>query len=232
MVDDTSWRERLDDLSTTDRTRLLGGSLSERFARLPLSASQPPLVAGFYGLLAGAALILPWGVRTEWELDVWLTGWALQMIAGTLALSLLGLASMILVGWSRRAPVSLPRPALYAAPFIGLVWLTLRWTDLLALWPWVGWTLLYLPGPVYIHLTWAPRWRLLRRLEDGLDPFADGVLVPTVRRDDPDEADVLNELAPDLEQLDVDLDDLEDDTEPAVVSGDLTGADAPPASAD
>jgi len=27
------------------------------------------------------------------------------------------------------------------------------------------------PGPVYVHLSWAPRWRLLCRLEEGLDPF-------------------------------------------------------------
>ena len=35
----------------------------------------------------------------------------------------------------------------------------------------LGWALLLTPGPVYIHLSWAPRWRLLCRLEEGLDPF-------------------------------------------------------------
>ena len=35
----------------------------------------------------------------------------------------------------------------------------------------IGWAMLLTPGPVYIHLSWAPRWRLLCRLEEGLDPF-------------------------------------------------------------
>ena len=33
------------------------------------------------------------------------------------------------------------------------------------------WALLLLPGPVYVHLSWAPRWRLLCMIEDGKDPF-------------------------------------------------------------
>ena len=35
----------------------------------------------------------------------------------------------------------------------------------------LGWALLLGPGPAYIHLSWAPRWRILCRLEEGLDPF-------------------------------------------------------------
>ena len=40
--------------------------------------------------------------------------------------------------------------------------------------PWLVtlvWALLLLPGPVYVHLSWAPRWRLLCMIEDGKDPF-------------------------------------------------------------
>lgn len=33
------------------------------------------------------------------------------------------------------------------------------------------WLLLLLPGPLYVHLSWAPRWRLLCMLEDGSNPF-------------------------------------------------------------
>ena len=33
------------------------------------------------------------------------------------------------------------------------------------------WLLLLLPGPMYVHLSWAPRWRLLCQLEDGVNPF-------------------------------------------------------------
>ena len=27
------------------------------------------------------------------------------------------------------------------------------------------------PGPVYVHLSWAPRWRLLDLLDQGINPF-------------------------------------------------------------
>ena len=30
-----------------------------------------------------------------------------------------------------------------------------------------------LPGPLYVHMAWAPRWRLLCMVEDGKKPFAD-----------------------------------------------------------
>ena len=30
-----------------------------------------------------------------------------------------------------------------------------------------------IPGPLYIHLSWAPRWRLLCMIEDGNAPFAE-----------------------------------------------------------
>ena len=42
----------------------------------------------------------------------------------------------------------------------------------MSIWPWLVWGLLLLPGPVYVHLSWAPRWRLLCMIEDGKDPFA------------------------------------------------------------
>ena len=28
-----------------------------------------------------------------------------------------------------------------------------------------------LPGPLYVHLSWAPRWRLLCMIDDGKNPF-------------------------------------------------------------
>ena len=53
-------------------------------------------------------------------------------------------------------------------------------------WYWFAWTgflnvidvtsgvslfVLLLPGPAYVHLSWAPRWRLLCKLDQGLNPF-------------------------------------------------------------
>ena len=65
-------------------------------------------------------------------------------------------------------------------PFVGLAWLSLEMTELLDFWIWGAWLLLLIPGPLYIHLSWAPRWRLLCRLEDGLDPFEGKLMVEEV----------------------------------------------------
>ena len=35
----------------------------------------------------------------------------------------------------------------------------------------LGLILLIIPGPLYIHLSYAPRWRMLDRIDRGLDPF-------------------------------------------------------------
>tara|TARA_Y100001968_G_scaffold114910_1_gene104299 strand:+ start:21157 stop:21396 length:240 start_codon:yes stop_codon:yes gene_type:complete len=34
-----------------------------------------------------------------------------------------------------------------------------------------GWVCFVLPGPLYIHLSYAPRWRIIDRLDRGLQPF-------------------------------------------------------------
>ena len=52
----------------------------------------------------------------------------------------------------------------------------------------LGWFLLLAPGPAYIHLSWAPRWRILCRLEEGLDPF-EGHLPEPEPEDQMDETD-------------------------------------------
>jgi hypothetical protein len=35
----------------------------------------------------------------------------------------------------------------------------------------LGLILLIIPGPLYIHLSYAPRWRMLDRIDRELDPF-------------------------------------------------------------
>ena len=59
-------------------------------------------------------------------------------------------------------------------PFIGLALLSIDRTGILSVYPFISWTLILLPGPLYVHLSWAPRWRLLCMIEDGKNPF-DGV---------------------------------------------------------
>jgi hypothetical protein len=56
-------------------------------------------------------------------------------------------------------------------PFIGLALLTISLTEMLELPSSLIWLLLLLPGPMYVHLSWAPRWRLLCQLEDNQNPF-------------------------------------------------------------
>ena len=35
----------------------------------------------------------------------------------------------------------------------------------------LGLFLMIFPGPVYVHLSWAPRWRLLELIEQNINPF-------------------------------------------------------------
>jgi hypothetical protein len=35
----------------------------------------------------------------------------------------------------------------------------------------LAWILMLASGPIYVHLSWAPRHRMLTMLEDGRDPF-------------------------------------------------------------
>ena len=207
----TAWRARIALMQPEHRARLLGCALSERFSGLPLTVSMPPFVAALYGSIIGSVLIMPLGVLHSWDLMPWLSDWVMLLVSLILLLSLLGLGSMALVAVSRRAPSTVPRRLLYAMPFLGLIWVTLAWSGLLG----EGWgrnglgglLLMFLPGPLWVHLTWAPRWRLLRRLEGGLDPFSDSELLPISPRTDPDEAAVIAALA--LEQVEVDLDEVE-----------------------
>ena len=60
-------------------------------------------------------------------------------------------------------------------PFIGFTLFTLIHTDLLVsntYTQYLSWGLLMIPGPFYIHLSWAPRWRILCLIEDNKYPFA------------------------------------------------------------
>ena len=79
--------------------------------------------------------------------------------------------SLIIVSISKRFPATPPRYILYPMPFVGLGLLTISMTDMMNLPSSIIWLLLLLPGPMYVHLSWAPRWRLLCLLEDDKNPF-------------------------------------------------------------
>ena len=174
-----SWRDRLDDLPLEQRVLVEGGSLSQRFSKQPLSLTHPVLIGGFYGFLVSMALLLPHGYENGWGQNS-LRDWTLLGVLLMLLVAITGHASLIFAQLLKRPPISLRRELAYPMPFIGLSILSVMLvtevdsslSENTATWiRYLGWALLLTPGPVYIHLSWAPRWRLLCRLEEGLDPF-------------------------------------------------------------
>ena len=164
------WGQRLEQLSGPEQETLLGTSLSRRFTTLPLWLSHPANIGAFYGLLISFALILPYRFAGD-DVSSWLPNWVFHAAFLMVACLLLGMASLLLIHWSKRFPVTPPRCVLYPMPFVGLALLTLARTDIIHAPAVLVWCLLLLSGPMYVHLSWAPRWRLLCMLEDGKDPF-------------------------------------------------------------
>ena len=169
METSARWQGRLDALGSKERETLLGTSLSRRFTLLPLWLSHPSNISAFYGLLVSLALILPY--RFAQASDSWLTNWIFHSSLIMVACLLLGMLSLIIVRVTKRFPVTPPRYILYPMPFVGFALLTISLTEMLELPQSLIWLLLLLPGPMYVHLSWAPRWRLLCQLEDNQNPF-------------------------------------------------------------
>ena len=159
----------MDVLGSKERETLLGTSLSRRFTRLPLWLSHPSNISAFYGFLVSLALLLPY--RFTQSSDSWLTNWIFHSALIMVACLLLGMMSIIIIQISKRFPATPPRYILYPMPFVGLALLTISSTDMMDLPSSLIWLLLLLPGPMYVHLSWAPRWRLLCLLEDDKNPF-------------------------------------------------------------
>ena len=165
----------LEDFSIEQRLLIEGGNLSSRFSALPLTLSHPVFIGAFYGVLLSIILLLPFGYDSGWNLREWMFGWLLYSGLLLLMLSLLGGLSFQIVKLTKRMPVTVPRILIYLTPFLGLIILTFS-IGLTIIPDWIndlGLFLMVLPGPVYVHLSWAPRWRLLELLEQNIDPFAD-----------------------------------------------------------
>lgn len=150
---------------------VLGGSLSQRFAVWPLWANHPSYIGGFYGLLITMALAFPIGYKTGWNTTTWGITLFYQGAFIIFACSFLGYCSRIMMSIFKRPPMEVPRTVLFLMPFVGLAWLTMIITGLIETTSSVAWILIIVPGPIYVHLTWAPRWRFLTMLESGHDPF-------------------------------------------------------------
>ncbi len=194
-----SWRDKLEDLPPEHRILVEGGSLSQRFSKQPLSMTHPAFIGGFYGLLVATSLLLPFVYEKGWKEDT-MRDWAFLGVLLMLISAITGHFSLIVAKILRRPPISLRRMLVYPLPFLGLIILSVilvtelesELSDSAAMClRYIGWMLILVPGPVYVHLSWAPRWRLLCRLEEGLDPF---------------DGDVLSSTKTDVEGLDEDSD--------------------------
>ena len=190
------WREALDGLDEDHRLMLEGGSLSQLFLRYPLTICHPIFVGTLYGILASLTLIAPFayaGYQDSTSLESMAVDWGTISLIFCAMTAILGGFSLLISSLFKRPPVRLEnrRRYLFPIPFIGLLLLT--WAMIGEAPDFVGnlgWFLAILPGPLYIHLSYAPRWRMLDRIDRDLDPF-DGMkrtIAPDISSD-PDELD-------------------------------------------
>ena len=174
MDSSSNWRDRLESLDDKSKDLLLGAFLSRRFATLPLWLSHPAYVSAFYGLLLSLVLIFPslYGYG-----DSWLFQWIYESTLILFVCLLLGFLSLIIVSISKRYPVKPPRFILYPMPFIGIALHSMNVGELFDISNTIVWFFLLSPGPIYVHLSWAPRWRLLTQFERGENPNLDNEIV-------------------------------------------------------
>ncbi|MDP6906886.1 MAG: hypothetical protein QF440_05660 [Candidatus Thalassarchaeaceae archaeon] len=181
-----TWRDRLGELPIEQRNLIEGGGLSQRFSKMPLGITHPALIGAFYGILITLTLLLPLGENSNWQKN-WVRDWAWIGVWIILLNAIVSHISLLVAGILRRPPVSLPRSIVYPMPFLGLILFTIILiTDLENNLPdplilpaqYFSLMLLLIPGPIYVHMTWAPRWRLLCKLEDNLDPFEGEIYTP------------------------------------------------------
>jgi hypothetical protein len=83
-------------------------------------------------------------------------------------------------------------------PFLGIGLLGLDFSNVLDIPAGLSLFVLLLPGPAYVHLSWAPRWRLLCMIDEGVNPFEDVKSYPISTKDSADEI-----AGEDLELLEV-----------------------------
>ena len=180
------WTEIVSDLDQEQRELLFGTSLSRRFSRLPLWISHPANIGMFYGFLISLALIFPYTLRYD-NLNESFSNWLLFSALFMAACLVLGFSSLILVALTKRMPMTPPRIVLYPMPFLGIGLLGLDFSNVLDIPAGLSLFVLLLPGPAYVHLSWAPRWRLLCMLDEGVNPFEGGKNYPVSTKDSADE---------------------------------------------
>ena len=173
----SKWRERLNEYDDEHRHMLEGGSISQLFLGYSLSFSNPVFVGIVYGLMINMTLLLPifyeGNANSESNSDI-LQKWISQSIIILLLCASLGAISTIISSLIKRPPVRLEkrRRYLYPLPFIGFLITTIAiifsTSEELRI---LGYLILIAPGPLYILISYAPRWRMIERIDRDLDPF-------------------------------------------------------------
>ena len=194
----TPWRERVESLDPGHRHMLSGGTLSNFFLRGSLTSGHPVFVSGFYGALIGVAILLPCaydgllienGTFSDVARDC-----AFQTLVLISMTSFLGGFSLVVSTVIKRPPVRLEnrRKFIFPLPFIGIIAISLEiiFDGVPDNVRWLGWAFLIVPGPLWVHLSYAPRWRILDRLDRGVNPFEGmGVTIYGVEGGDVEESD-------------------------------------------
>ncbi|CAI8182876.1 MAG: Uncharacterised protein [Methanobacteriota archaeon] len=195
------WRERISALPDEQRTMFEGGTLSQFFLRWPLTASHPTFVGSFYGLLISLSLLGPiLFIQSEAGSSAYdsLRSWAFLCLSLLMLCGIFGGVSALTVAITKRIPIRLEqrRKYLFPIPFIGLLLFSIARIEpnLIGISDQLGWVLLIAPGPLYIHLSYAPRWRLLERLSRGLELNEQPIKVGKERDLDSDLIEAVDEI--------------------------------------
>ncbi|MBF46850.1 MAG: hypothetical protein CMA96_03815 [Euryarchaeota archaeon] len=199
----TDWRNRLDELDSEHRHMLEGGTLSQLFLRYPLYISHPIFIGSFYGFLVGLTLLLPYTYFANIDnipIMESLRDWGIQTLMLITLCSFLGGSSSIIASISKRPPIRLEnrRRFLFPFPFIGLAIISVSMMNEIPEYAmFAGWVCFILPGPLYVHLSYAPRWRIIDRLDRDLRPFEG--MIRTI--DSPDSEEVVVTEDDELEEV-------------------------------
>ena len=173
----SKWRERLIDYDDEHRHMLEGGSISQLFLSYSLSFSHPVFVGIAYAIMINLTLLLPifYDGNTDSEgFSNILQKWTNQSLIILLLCASLGAISAIISSLVRWPPVRLERRRryLYPLPFIGFLITTIAiifsTSEEFKI---IGYFILLAPGPLYIQISYAPRWRMIERIDRDLDPF-------------------------------------------------------------
>ena len=195
------WRERISVLPDEHREMFEGGTLSQFFLRWPLTLSHPTFVGAFYGLLVSLALLGPTIIDQTSIGESYgnsISTWAITALTIVLICGILGGFSAIILAITKRVPLRLDRRRkfIFPIPFIGLILFTASILEpSLGIPEQLGWVLMLAPGPLYVHLSYAPRWRMLDRMARGLAPMEGPIEVGKKSElEDQDMLDAIDEI--------------------------------------